>query len=45
MTTHRPALTRLATRTIDIHNGVVQHPADHPQPLERTSGQVPGSVR
>jgi ATP-binding cassette subfamily B protein len=45
MTTHRPALTRLATRTIDIHNGVIQHPADDPRPLERTLGQVPGSVR
>jgi ATP-binding cassette subfamily B protein len=25
MTTHRPALIRLATRTVDIHDGVVQH--------------------
>jgi ATP-binding cassette, subfamily B, bacterial len=25
MTTHRPALVRLATRTVDIHDGVVQH--------------------
>ncbi|MFD1649762.1 hypothetical protein ACFSF1_08525, partial [Pseudonocardia alaniniphila] len=25
MTTHRPALIRLATRTVDIHDGVVRH--------------------
>ena len=25
MTTHRPALTRLATRTVDIHDGAIQH--------------------
>jgi ATP-binding cassette subfamily B protein len=27
MTTHRPALTQLATRTIDIHDGVFRHHA------------------
>jgi ABC-type transport system involved in cytochrome bd biosynthesis fused ATPase/permease subunit len=30
MTTHRPALTRLATRTVDIHDGVIQHLAADP---------------
>jgi ABC-type multidrug transport system fused ATPase/permease subunit len=34
MTTHRPALTRLATRTIDIHDGVIQHLADDPQSFD-----------
>jgi ATP-binding cassette subfamily B protein len=28
MTTHRPALTRLATRTVDIHDGFIQHLAE-----------------
>jgi ABC-type multidrug transport system fused ATPase/permease subunit len=27
MTTHRSALTRLATRTVHLHNGAVSHPA------------------
>jgi hypothetical protein len=40
MTTHRPALTQLATRTVDIHNGVIQHLTDDPQSRSHTQDPV-----